>query len=485
MAQNPQIFGAGVQGRSPVVTAVRRVNAYVEVERHPDRSQVTFYGLPGIAPFVNLGETPVRGMFSLGAFLYIVHRDELRKVRNDKVSVLLGTLDTDQGRAYFTANNVGEILIVDGVSGYVYDTMAEAFAKITDVDFPANPRTCTTINGYGVINYGTQGQFAISAPDDFSSWDALDFSTADAHPDELLAVTQHQGMVAMLGVQSMEYWGYTGAADFPLARVFGSQHGWGLAAPASVVALGTGSMALLRQNLGQGGPGPVQVGYLAGGAPEIVSDPDLEHVLNRYAVVDDAVGAAFSLAGHPMYQLSFPAAERTWVFDQRSGVWSERQSLGQERHRGVTGAWHNGAMYWGDAEDGQVWRQDPDLWTEGQDDQGNDVPVAFVLRSHHLSLPNNQRFTLPYVQIDMAEGEGTATGQGQAPQALLRISRDKGRSFGVELSASIGGGGKYGTRVRFTRCGQYRDAVLELRITDPVSRVVTGEALRMKPGRLG
>jgi hypothetical protein len=55
----------------------------------------------------------------------------------------------------------------------------------------------------------------------------------------------------------------------------------------------------------------------------------------------------------------------------------------------------------------------------------------------------------------------------------------------VELSAPIGAGGAYGTRVRFTRCGQYRDAVLELRITDPVPRVITGEALRMKPGRLG
>jgi hypothetical protein len=64
---------------------------------------------------------------------------------------------------------------------------------------------------------------------------------------------------------------------------------------------------------------------------------------------------------------------------------------------------------------------------------------------------------------------------------MLRISRDKGRSWGAELRADIGQLGETTNRARFTRLGQARDFVLELSISDPIPRVLTGEMLRVGP----
>lgn len=498
MAANPQIFGAGIQGRSPVVSAMGRVNAYADIERDPDRSQVTFHGLAGLTKFADLGATPLRGLFSHGNYIYGAHRGNLYQIRNDGVATDLGDLDTSEGHVYFCANYGGEIMLVDGTSGYVYDTVAETFAKITDGDFPANPHTCTFYRGFGVVNYGADAQFILSGLDDFVNWDALDFSTADADPDELVAVHAHQGVLCMLGAESIEYWMYSGAADFPLTRVSGSRYGFGLAARASVVSFGDDAMALLRDSRGQ-----IVVARLKGGAPLVVSPPELTEIISGYSVAT-AVATTFMVAGHPFYQISFPASRATWIYDGLTGVWSERRSYGENGiFRGLVGAWHAaggavGAMYWGDYDSGKIWKQSAPtsftdsngsrldysgvVWIEGQDADGNDRPVEFELRSKHISLPGNTRFTVPSFQVDMAEGEGADTGQGAIPKAMLSVSLDKGRSWGAELHAGLGKTGKYRARVIFRKLGQFRDAVFRLRVTDPVPRIVTGEALDIRPG---
>lgn len=464
---NLQIFGAGIQGRSPVVTAQRRLNAYLDIEPEADRSKVTFHGLPGLVAFCDLGDTPIRGLYSHGPFLYAVHRDTLYRIRNDGVETVLGTLNTSEGPVYFTANNAGQIMLADGVNGYVQDTVADSFSQIGDADLEA-PRHVTVARGHGVTVYGDIGRWQISAADDFTAWDGLDFSTADAAPDPAVAALFHSDVLGLFGTQTVEYWAYTGAGDFPFGRVAGSSYGWGLAAQASLARFGTGAIALMQQD------GEIMVATLLGGEPVNVSPPELVAVFKGYTRWDDAVGTVFGLNGHRFYQLTFPAAGATWVYDGRTGTWSERQSHGLTTHRGLHGATHAGKVYWGDVADGRIWRQDTDTWTDGGD------PLVWQLRSAHL-YRNNARLRLHELQFDFAEGTGTATGQGSDPAAMLRISRDKGRSWGAELRADIGQLGETTNRARFTRLGQARDFVLELSISDPIPRVLTGEMLRVGP----
>jgi len=309
----------------------------------------------------------------------------------------------------------------------------------------------------------------------------------------LVRVFAHQGVVAMLGAKSLEYWAFTGDASFPFARVLSSQFGWGIAALNSIAAVESYGVALMRRR-----GGGLAVCRIGGGEPELISPPEICALFDAYDVsgdVTDAVGTGFSIAGHPMYQITFPNAGASWLLDMRNGVWSQRKSYELTYYRGVYGVRHLGATYWGDYKEGIIWKQSAPtitsdksmdwssvVWIEGQDAQSVDRPVPFEVVSEHIHAAQNRRFNLDWLEIGMEAGVGTDSGQGLTPVAMLSISQDRGKSFGDELQASIGPTGAYRQRVRWHRLGQYRDAVAKIRITDPVPRVITDEVTAVRGG---
>lgn len=84
------------------------------------------------------------------------------------------------------------------------------------------------------------------------------------------------------------------------------------------------------------------------------------------------------------------------------------------------------------------------------------------------------------VQMLMQAGEGLISGQGSDPQAMLRISRDGGRTFGVELSRDIGPRGEYSQRAIWRRLGIMRNGCFEFVITDPVKVSIAGLAAQIE-----
>lgn len=476
------------------MTAQERVNCYVDVSGQGDRSLVTLYGMPGVEEFADFGDTPIRGLESLGSYLYVVHRDNFHQLRNDGISADKGDLETSEGRAIF-ANNNDYLMFVDGAVGYTYLPSSDTFAKITDIDFPANPTSCWFDNGYFGVSQRDSEQFDESSLDDPTSWPGeLDLAYSD--PDELVRGFAHSGLLVLLGEKSLEYWGFTGQADFPYSRVLASQYGWGLAARHSVAASESWAFALLQRR--EGGLG---VCRLTGAEPELVSPPDHVALLDAYDRefrVDDAVGTSFSMAGHPMYQIHFPTVGVTWLYDAATGAWGNRKTYGLNHYLGVGGVWHNGALFWGDHANGKIWKQSmPTLlannkldwsnvvWIDGQDENGNDREVELELTGEHLHTAGNRRFTVDSLEIHIESGLGTETGQGSDPKVMLQMSKDGGHSWGTERLASVGKIGEYKRRLRWVRpTGQARDVVFRLRWTDPTyNRVITDEAVKIREAR--
>ena len=70
------LFGTGQQGKSPSITAQRRINCYYEYSPDGDKTAVSIIGTPGKSLFVNFGDTPVRGMHvpQNSDYVYMVHR---------------------------------------------------------------------------------------------------------------------------------------------------------------------------------------------------------------------------------------------------------------------------------------------------------------------------------------------------------------------------------------------------------------------------
>ena len=460
------LFGIGLQGKSPVVTSQRRRNLYYEFQPEGDRTKVSVYGTPGYVGFVSFGDTPVRGMFAVGNFMYVVHRGTFWEVDNAGVKTSRGTLLTDSGSVYF-ANNATQILITDGTNGYIYTIATTTFAQITDGDFPG-AASVTWQDGYFIVNKPNSGKFYISAINDGINWDALDFATAESEPDNLIRVISNHGELILFGNTTTEFWGNTGALDFPYARVTTNE--WGVAAVDSVAEFDNSFVYLAKNKMGE-----VIVARMAGYQPEKISSLELDYIINKYTSVSDAIGYSYMLGGHPMYVLHFPSAGFSWLYDGATNLWSELISAGETRHRSNFHTQFLNKNYISDFETGDIYKLSQDLYTD------NGSMIIRNIRGKHF-FDDEKNVVVDSLQLTTETGAGVAAGQGSNPQAMLRISRDGGNTFGNELWTTIGAIGNYLTRVIWRRLGAGRDFVFDITISDPVMIAITGTNLKARKG---
>ena len=229
MRQSPlPLFGIGNQGKSPNVDAQSRTNLYIEVQQDAEKHVLTMYPTPGLTTFVNFGETPIRGRYERGDLLYVVHKNTLYSIANDGTQTVRGTLVTYEGKVFF-ADNGTQIILTDGANGYIFNTSTLVFTKITAAGFPG-AASVTFMSGRFVVNKPNSGQFYISTAYDGLLWAALDFATAEADPDNIVRVIADGGQLVLFGERTTEFWGDSGAQDFPFARIGSSAIEWGLAA---------------------------------------------------------------------------------------------------------------------------------------------------------------------------------------------------------------------------------------------------------------
>lgn len=465
-----ELFGVGLQGKSPKVTSQKRQNCYFEFQPEGEHTRVAIYGTPGLELFANLGDTPIRGMHSFpgNSKLYVVHRDKLWELDNGGTATSRGTLNSSSGRVSM-ADNGTQICIVDGTDGYTYNTSTTTFAEITDAQFPSSPTTVTFHNGRFIVSKGSTGEFYGSDAYDGTAWTALQFATAESIPDNLIRVESRDDLV-LFGDLTTEFWADVGSAGFPYARIPGSTIRWGLAAKWSVTRF-VDSFAFLAKNE----MGEVIVATLNGYGIERISNHELEHTINGYATVSDATAFAYMLGGHALYQINFPSAGYSWLYDASTQLWSSLKSSDINRHRAEVHANFLNKNIVSDYENGKLYRLKSDVYTDNGDE------IALELVSSHV-ISEDKNVSHWSLELLMDSGVGLATGQGSDPQAMLQVSRDGGHTFGTERWADIGAVGEYTKRVRWRRLGKARDAVYKVRITDPVPRRIIGANLMAAEG---
>lgn len=451
------LFGIGNVGKSPNVDAQVRLNLYVEVQQDSAKSRLALFPTPGLTTFVNFGAYPSRGFYKKGDFLYVVNRFTLWRVTNDGAMTSIGTLSSASGRVDISDNGT-QIIIVDGTAGYIYNTQTAVFAQITDPDFPG-AGTVTFLNGYFVVTKPDTGQFYISALYDGLSWAALDFATAESNPDNLVRVLADNGQLVLFGPETTEFWGDSGALDFPFARVGASAIEWGLAARWSLCKFMDSLIFLRRNRLGA-----VQVCALSGYNAQPVSTPEMDYVFSKYSATSDATGFSYMVSGHPFYQINFPTPGESWLYDGLTKAWSKMQySPTASRHRGEIQQNFLDKNYVTDYENGKIYLLADGVFT----DDGQTIAREIVTR--HQTIGDWTSFD--EVWIEFEAGTGTLTGQGSNPQVMLQVSKDNGHTWGREIWVPMGKQGEYRRRAVFRNLGRSRDWLFKVRITDPVKVV--------------
>lgn len=465
-----QLFGVSQFGKSANVTRQQRLNAYMEPQPGDDRSRVAVYGFPGKDLFTSFGDTPIRGLYQRGDFLYAVHRGTFYEVNNAGVRTARGTIGTTSGRVYM-ADNGSQLMLTDGTAGYIYTFATSNFAQIVDVDYPG-AATVTWQDGYFIVNKPDSQRFYVSAINDGTSWDALDFASAESNPEDIVAVASDNSNLFLFGSISTEFWQNAGNSDFPFTRVSGGAIEWGCAAVNSIVKYDN-SLAFLAKNR----MGEVIVARMSGYSPQRISTPELEYTINNYAAVSDATALSYMLGGHPMLQINFPTGGDTWLYDGLSNAWSKLESYQETRDIGEIGVNYLDRVIVSDYANGNLYRLNPLTYTE------NGNPLTFEVISRHLSF-DDKRFSVSKLQLDMETGVGLSSGQGSNPQIMMQVSVDGGHTWGPEQWVSFGAIGAYQARAIWRRCtGVARDVVFKFRITDPVKRVIFGASIDLKMGR--
>lgn len=467
--------GPAYQSRSSNVNAQRCVNLYPEVDES-GKNVLVLYGTPGLLRKTTVGNGPIRGAIAIGSYLYVVSGTSLYRVDQSWNAFLLGTV-SGSGLVSM-ATNRSQLMIVNGTNGYIVTLSTGALTPITSTDFPTAPDAVTFIDNYFLVNSSGSDQFQISTLGDGLIWDGTDFASAEGNPDDVVSILADHRELWLFGSKSIEVWYNSGDADFPFDRIQGAFIEVGCIAKNSVAKADN-----TVYWIGQDANGYGMVWSARGYQPQRVSTHAIEHALQGYTRLDDAIGWTYQQEGHTFYVLSFPTADRTWALDLANGLWHERAYRDPvtgllHRHRANCHAVFNGLNIVGDHTSGKLYELDLDTYT----DDGDEIKSlrACAVLWDTTDLTNMAHYRL---QIDVEGGVGLITGQGSDPQMMLRWSDDGGHEWSSEHWTTIGALGKYGAMAIWRRLGGSRNRIYEASITDPVKRVIINAHLRVSAGQ--
>ena len=475
--------GPAYESRSRYQDAQRSINLYPEIDPTPGaKATMALMPTPGMREFLDVPTLasvtarPVRLLYtppSRPALGVVVVGNKLLTMTPSGASYTLSsptTLTSNVG-PMTAADNGTTIVVSDGTAAWTIDIATAAVAQITDpAFFGGRP---TFLDGYLLFNKPGTPQFYATGLRALT-FDALDFATKEAWSDDIVTPWSEHRELWLLGEQTSEVWYNTGNTDFPFERNSGAFMQHGCAAPYSVSRLGETFAFLATDERGA-----CQVVIANGYNLQKISTTALDYAFSTYEAVNDAIAFTYRASGHEFYQLTFPTANVTWVYDLTTNMWHQRASLDNlgnlDRHRANCSMHYQGRVLIGDYENGKIYEYDDEMYTDG----GNAIPR--IRRCPHI-LDDRKAVRHQELQVEFEPGVGLQSGTGTDPQAMLRWSDDGGSTWSSERWASIGTIGAYKNRARWTRMGSARDRVYEVRVSDPVKCVIVGATLNVRQG---
>mgnify|MGYP003329348727 FL=1 len=471
------ILGSTYVARSVNAADARMVNLFAEVLQE-GKEAAYLQRCPGLLNLATIGYGPIRGLWSFSSdttTAFVVSGNSLYKIDTNYNATLLGTI-AGTGPVSMADNGIQLFIAANGPS-YIYNNNTNAFAPITDPDFPGAV-TVGYLDGYFVFNEPDSQKIWITQLFDGTSVDPLDFASAEGSPDGVVGLIVDHREVWVYGTNSVEVWYDTGASDFPLQRIQGAFNEIGCAAPYSIAKMDNGLFWLGADARGQG------MVYRANGyTGQRISTHAVEWHIQQYGNLSDALAYTYQQDGHSFYVLIFPSANTTWVYDVATQTWHERAGWSNgafTRHRSNCQMAFNNKVIVGDYENGNIYAFDMDTYA----DNGQ---IQKWLRTWRALPPgqNNLKRTAQHaMQIDLESGVGLNLGQGDDPEVMLRWSDDGGHTWSNEHWSKVGKIGEFYRRVWFRRLGmtlKLRDRVYELSMTDPVKTAVMGAELLISP----
>lgn len=430
----------------------------------------------GRASGANRGGVEFQGnaFFVNGDILYQVTKETLvtgdEKFNLNEIGFIGGT-----GRVSIAKSST-ELFIINGSGdGYVYKP--PSLSKVTDAGFTANgtPLRVTHIDRYFIVTT-SDDKAIISAVGDGLNWNAIDFVSAEADPDGVVAPFVHENQLYLLGETTTEQYQNIGGAGVPFRRVNGFVLSTGCSAPNSIINVGN-----IVYWLGRGKNEKPRIYAFDGQQPQAVSTIAIDNKLHELteAQVVDVFSFAYTQNGNTFIHFSTP--NDTFVFNPLNGKWHERQSeIPVENRKRLTERCRISSvvnvfndLLVGDLKDGRIGIIDDKRFTE----YGN-VMISEFTTAPLTNISNE--YSIPSIELVCETGVGTPS----CPEPKVRMSlANDGVLFDNPRTRDLGASGARKTRAVWYKNGRIeKNAVLKFTISDPVRRRLYSVDLQVKGG---
>ena len=450
----------------------RCLNVYVDIPQAATLSEAILKGTPGITQVATSGATRQtnRGSHVKEGLPYFINGEVLYRL--DKTVSGLGTdLFTlvplgdipGVGMCSF-ADNGKQLIILDTLgAGYIVDeTAGTVFQTITDVDFTTTngtPQYVVYVDSFFVVTTNAK-KIIKSAANDGLVWSALDFASAAADPDAIVAPIVVKNKLMITGTETIEGFDNLGLSGFPFQRngLFVQK---GCFAPLSLVNINDNLMFI-----GGGVDESPAIWTLNGSTPQKVSTTAIDEKLQTFTQAEIAQSFAVSYAQAGAYFVEFSLPSITFVYDIITQLWHERESqiiVGEGRtqnirHRVNALSTAYGRIFVGDSQDGRIGVLSLDTYTE------YDRPI---LRSFALQPFADMGNSMSINSIELTTESGVGNEAQPEPEIRMSTSVD-GKKFNNPIPALMGKIGEYDVRQIWRRLGRFpRFGVLLFEFSDP------------------
>ena len=336
------------------------------------------------------------------------------------------------------------------------------------------------LDSYGIFPKANTQRFYLSSSEDFSVINALDYSSTNAFPDNIVCGVALNEEIVFIGTCTTEIWYDTGLSPFPLQRRPNLLLNWGTSAPYSLAWASNNAIFWLAQSVNGGRVVVMMSNYNV----QVISDPALNEKLQNYAYVDDAFGFVCEWTGKIFYFLTIPSADITWVYDFDAKAWRQRTTLRasedlkkqdykEGRYLANCHVYHNGEHYIGDWKSGNIYKMSNTYFKDGS------LAIINEAITPPLHIDAN-RVSVYSLQPVLEAATGLVSGQGTEPTVMLQYSTDGGYTWSSEMWRTHGKVGEYDRRAKWDKLGYGRQTVFKIRISDPVYKVLMGAIVELE-----
>jgi hypothetical protein len=391
---------------------------------------------------------------------FVVAGSTFYEVTAAGVATARGTLSSSTGYVGMDDNKT-QMAIVDGPSLYVFTLGTNTLTLVSSSGWRGSDDVYE-MDGYFIFVDPETDQFYISAIDNGTSLDALDFSSADSAPDNIVTHRVMHRQLWLFGDLSTEIWIDSGELAFPFTRYNSYTMDVGCVGKRAAINAADTLFWIGKTDRGTG------IVYMASGnQPQRVSTRAVEESLLGSTDLSAATMWTYQIQGAEFVAINAPGLSTTWVFDAAVQQWHERGEwdAGWLPLRSMLVTSYAGEHFAGTA-DGKLVRLDASV---------NNLAGRVLVRERtwpHLKKASMDLLSFFGLELSMNTGYGGVV--------TLEISNDGGKTFGPKLLRSMGAIGRWMQKVRWLGLGAAYNRVFRIRVSDDVPFSIYGATVDAK-----